>query len=587
MGRLRPQRARLLGGVGPVPVRCSSGSRPTCWLVGLGFAGVAPALAWNTAVSFVTNTNWQSYSGESTMGHLVQMAGLAVQNFVSAAVGIAVAVALVRGFARKRRPNARQLLGRPDPDRVRILLPIAGRRRDRVRRRRHDPELLTRHRRAPRSPARTQHITGGPVASQEVIKELGTNGGGFYNANSAHPFENPTTWTNWLEIFLLLVISFSLPRTFGRMVGDNRQGYAIVAVMAIMALGSVIVLNVAPGRAPRHGAAGGRRGDRGHRDPVRRAALGDLRHGDDADLDRRGRLVPRLVHRARRRRARCSNMMLGEVAPGGTGSGLYGMLILAVITVFVAGLMVGRTPEYLGKKIGAREMKFASLYFLTTPTLVLVGTGVAMALPRRTRRRCSTPARTGCPRCSTPSPRRQQQRLRVRRHHASTPTWYNTALGLAMLLGRFLPIVFVLGLAGSLARQQPVPASAGTLPTHRPLFVGMLVGVTLDRRRAHLPPRARARPARGRPALMTRPRDPRSQDSQTQSARSTRQPSRRRRRIGGGLLDPKQLWTSTAGRAAQAQPAHAVAQPGDVHRRDRLGLHHRARDRRSRPSSPG
>ncbi len=445
-------------------------------LLSLGFTNVPPALSWNTAVSFVTNTNWQAYSGESTMGHLVQMAGLAVQNFASAAVGIAVAIALVRGFARKMTDQ----LGNFWVDLVRIvirvLLPIAaisaivliaggaiqnfsaG----------HDVTTLA---------GATQHITGGPVASQEAIKELGTNGGGFYNANSAHPFENPSTWTNWLEIFLLLMISFSLPRTFGRMVGSNKQGYAIVSAMAIMAIGSVIVINVLQGL---HGgtvpqAVGAATEGTESRFGVLQSATFasattltstgavDSFHDSYTSL---GGGIP------------MANMMLGEVAPGGTGSGLYGILILAVITVFVAGLMVGRTPEFLGKKIGAREVKFASLYILTTPALVLIGTAAAMALPKERASMLNSGAH-GLSEVLYAFTSASNNNGSAFAGISANTTWYNTALGLAMLLGRFLPIVWVLGLAGSLSRQKPVPASTGTLSTYQPLFVGMLVAVTL------------------------------------------------------------------------------------------------------------
>jgi potassium-transporting ATPase potassium-binding subunit len=451
---------------------------------GTKFTGVGPALSWNTAVSFVTNTNWQAYSGESTMTYVTQMAGLAVQNFLSAAVGIAVAVALVRGFAHKLATNkdgstAQATLGNfwVDLTRItfRILLPIAvigaivliaGGAIQNF----HATDVNT-------IAGATQHITGGPVASQEVIKELGTNGGGFYNANSAHPFENPTTWTNWIQVFLLLVISFSLPRTFGKMVGSNKQGYAILSAMAIIAIGSVVVINLLQGF---HGGTVPQAvGAATEGTETRFGVLQSSTFASATTLTSTGAVdsfhdsytslgggVPIL------------NMMLGEVAPGGTGSGLYGILVLAVITVFVAGLMVGRTPEYLGKKLGAREMKFASLYLLTTPTLVLLGTGIAMA---------SAVARSSM---LNTGPHGLSEVLYAFTSAANNngsafagisvnTTFYNTALGLAMALGRFLPIVFVLGLAGSLARQKPVPESSGTLPTYRPLFVGMLVGVTL------------------------------------------------------------------------------------------------------------
>ncbi|MGA4683416.1 potassium-transporting ATPase subunit KdpA [Micromonospora sp. AB353] len=444
------------------------------WL-SLGFDPVVPHGAWNTAVSFVTNTNWQSYSGESTMGHLVQMAGLAVQNFVSAAVGIAVAVALVRGFARSRTGELGNFWVDLTRVTLRILLPIAvlgavalmlggvvqnlsgG----------TDVTTLT---------GGTQTVTGGPVASQEVIKELGTNGGGFYNVNSAHPFENPTAWTNWLEIFLILVIPFSLPRVFGRMVGQKRQGYAIVAVMAILALASITLTNVfeltGDGTVPQ--AVGAALEGKEVRFDVSNSATfaaattltstGAVNSFHDSYTALGGMMT-------------LGNMMLGEVAPGGVGAGLYGLLILAVITVFVAGLMVGRTPEYLGKKIGSREIKFASMYFLITPALVLTGTAAAFATGN-----ASTALNVGPHGLSEVlyafTSASNNNGSAFAGITVNTP-WWNTALGLCMLLGRFLPIIFVLALAGSLARQQPTPASEGTLPTHRPLFVGMVVGVTV------------------------------------------------------------------------------------------------------------
>ena len=435
-----------------------------------------PDLAFNTAISFVTNTNWQAYSGETAMSHLAQMTGLAVQNFLSAAVGMAVAIALVRGFARKRTDQ----LGNFWVDLVRgcsrILLPIAfvaavvfvaggmiqnfhtG----------TDVTGLAGH---------GQTITGGPVASQEAIKELGTNGGGFYNANSAHPFENPTGWTNWVEILLILAIPFSLPRTFGRLVGDKRQGYAIVAVMAVLFVGSLAV-----NAGFQHAHAG-----------TVPTAVGAAAEGTETRFG-----IPQSALFSTATTATSTgavdsfhdsytaiggatllfNMMLGEVAPGGVGSGLYGILVLAVVTVFVAGLMIGRTPEYLGKKIGAREIKMASLYLLTTPALVLIGTGTAMALPGE---------RAGM---LNSGPHGLSEVLYAFTSAANNngsafagitvaTTWYDTALGLAMLFGRFLPVLFVLALAGSLARQQPTPVSAGTLPTHRPQFSGLLTGVTV------------------------------------------------------------------------------------------------------------
>jgi potassium-transporting ATPase potassium-binding subunit len=444
------------------------------WL-SLGFPAVPTHIAWNTAVSFATNTNWQAYSGESTMGHLVQMAGLAVQNFVSAAVGIAVAVALMRGFTSRRNNTLGNFWVDLTRITVRVLLPIcvvativfvvAGM-----------VQNLSGGTDATTLAGATQHITGGPVASQEAIKELGTNGGGFYNVNSAHPFENPTTWTNWLEIFLLLLIPFSLPRVFGRMVGQNRQGYAIVAVMAVLAIAS-IALTVGfevhgGGTVPQ--AVGAAMEGKDVRFGVPDSATfasattltstGAVDSFHDSYTSFGGMMT-------------IADMMLGEVAPGGVGSGLYGLLVLAVITVFVAGLMVGRTPEYLGKKIGAREMKLASLYFLITPAIVLIGTAAAFATGNN-----STALNVGPHGLSEVlyafTSAGNNNGSAFAGITVNTP-WWDTALGLAMLIGRFLPIVLVLALAGSLATQRATPESEGTLPTHRPLFVGMVVGVTV------------------------------------------------------------------------------------------------------------
>ncbi len=433
--------------------------------------------AFNTAASFVTNTNWQSYSGESALGYLAQMGGLAVQNFVSAAVGIAVAVTLVRGFSRHRVDR----LGNFWVDMIRIclriLLPVsivfavlfigAG-----MVQNFHAYADVT----GPGGAAQT--LTGGPVASQEAIKEFGTNGGGFYNANSAHPFENPTVWTNWLEIFLLLAISFSLPRTFGTMINDRRQGRAIVAVMAIIATGSAALNLLA--QLAHHGTVATAVGAASEGVETRFGVADSSIFSTATTLTSTGAVDS--AHDSYTSLAGATNllnMMLGEIAPGGTGSGLYGILILAVITVFVAGLMVGRTPEYLGKKLGGRELKFASLYLLTTPALALAGTALAMALPGE---------RAGM---LNSGPHGLSEVLYAFTSAANNngsayagitvnTVWYNTVLGVVMLLGRFLPMIFVLGLAGSLARQKQVPASAeGTLPTHRLLFVGLLTGVTL------------------------------------------------------------------------------------------------------------
>jgi len=437
---------------------------------------MSAAQSFNTAASFVTNTNWQSYSGESALGYAVQMAGLAVQNFVSAAVGIGVAIALVRGFARRSTDRLGNFWVDLTRISLRVLLPIslvfavifvgAGM----IQNLHHYSDLAT-------VTGGHQTLTGGPVASQEAIKELGTNGGGFYNANSAHPFENPTTWTNWLEIFLLLCISFSLPRTFGKLVGDKRQGYAIVAVMALLAVLS-LGLNFAAQTA-HHGTVPSAVGSATEGTETRFGVPDSAVFATGTTLTSTGAVDS--FHDSYTSLAGATlllNMMLGEVAPGGTGSGLYGMLILAVLSVFIAGLMVGRTPEYLGKKLGAREMKFASLYILTTPAIVLVGTALAMALPGE-RAAMLNSGPHGLSEVLYAFTSAANNNGSAFAGISVNTTWYNTALGLAMLLGRFLPIVFVLGLAGSLARQQPVPASAGTLPTHRLQFVGLLTGVAV------------------------------------------------------------------------------------------------------------
>lgn len=442
----------------------------------LGKDAVPSALAWNTAVSFVTNTNWQNYGGESTMGHLVQMAGLAVQNFTSAAVGIAVAVALVRGFARSRTDR----LGNFWVDLVRIclrvLLPLsvvaailliaAGAVQSL-----HgftDVTTLT---------GGQQSIPGGPVASQEAIKELGTNGGGFFNANSAHPFENPTAWTNWIELFLILLIPFSLPRAFGVMIGDRRQGYAVVAVMSLFWVVSVAALWSA--EATSRPAAVVAAGAAMEGKEVRFGVPGSAVFAASTTLTSTGAVNSfHDSYTPLGGGVTLANMMTGEVAPGGVGSGLYGMLVLAVISVFVGGLMVGRTPEYLRKKIGAREMKLASLYILTTPTLVLAGAALSVAMPgpRSARTNDGPHGLTEILYAFTSMGNNNGSAFAGL---GTNTDWYNLSGGLVMLLARFVPIVFVLAMAGSLARQHHVPVTDGTLPTHRPLFVGLLTGVVV------------------------------------------------------------------------------------------------------------
>lgn len=447
----------------------------------LGLPAVPQGLAFNTAASFVTNTNWQSYSPEVTLGYTVQLVGLAVQNFVSAAVGLAVVVALIRGLARRRSGTLGNFWVDLTRGTVRILLPlsvlaalvlIAGG----VIQNFHGFTDVT------TLAGGTQTIPGGPVASQEAIKMLGTNGGGFFNANSAHPFENPTAATDLFQVVLMLAIPFALPRTFGKMVGDHRQGYAILAAMATLFLVSVTVLTLleahGSGTAPQ--AAGGAMEGKEQRFGVAASALfgaastltstGAVNSMHDS-FTALGGMVPMV------------NMMLGEVAPGGVGSGLYGMLVLAILAVFIGGLLVGRTPEYLGKKLGPREIKLASLYILVTPTLVLAGTALSFAIPAVRADVESTsiwnPGLHGFSEVLYAFTSAANNNGSAFAGLTANTPWLNSSLGVVMLLGRFLPIVFVLALAGSLAAQDKVPATAGTMPTHRPQFVGLLVGVTV------------------------------------------------------------------------------------------------------------
>jgi K+-transporting ATPase ATPase A chain len=438
---------------------------------------MTPALAWNTAVSFVTNTNWQAYSGESTQGHLVQMAGLAAQNFVSAAVGMAVATAFVRGLARRSTGELGNFWVDLVRGTIRILLPlsviaaiilIAGGAIQNFHL--HDQIVNT-------LAGGQQTIPGGPVASQEAIKELGTNGGGFFNVNSAHPFENPNAWTNWVEIFLLTCIAFSLPRTFGRMVESKKQGYAIVAAMGLIAAVSVSLMMLF--QLQHHGTVPTAIGSSMEGVEQRFGVADSAVFADATTLTSTGAVNSfHDSYTSLGGMITLFNMQLGEVAPGGTGSGLYGMLVLAIITVFVAGLMVGRTPEYLGKKITPREIKLAATYFLITPLIVLTGTAVAMALPGQ-RAGMLNSGPHGLSEVLYAFTSAGNNNGSAFAGITVNTDWYNTALGMAMVFGRFLPIIFVLALAGSLAKQGKTPESIGTLPTHRPQFVGMLASVTL------------------------------------------------------------------------------------------------------------
>ena len=447
----------------------------------LGFPAIPEGLSFNTAASFVTNTDWQSYSPDVTMGYTVQLAGLAVQNFVSAAVGIAIAIALVRGFARRTSGTIGNFWVDLTRSILRLLLPIAfvsaivliigG-----VIQNFNDFSPIT------GVDGAAQSLPGGPTASQIAIKMLGTNGGGFFNANSAHPFENPTPWTNAFEIVLMLAIPFALPRTFGQMVGDKRQGNVIVAVMASMfavSLTALTLFETLTGGAATRLAGAAMEGKE-----QRFGIWGSTLFATSSTLTSTGAVNS--LHDSFTPLGGMMtmfNMMLGEIAPGGVGSGLYGMLILAIVTVFIAGLLVGRTPEYLGKKIGPREIKLASIYILITPTIVLTGTALSFAIPAVNADVLTTsifnPGLHGLSEVLYAFTSAANNNGSAFAGLTANTPWFNTTLGVAMLFGRFLPIVFVLALAGSLAAQDKVPATSGTLPTHRLQFVGLLIGVSI------------------------------------------------------------------------------------------------------------
>jgi potassium-transporting ATPase potassium-binding subunit len=440
---------------------------------------VPPDTAWNTAASFVTNTNWQNYAGESTMGYVVQMTGLTVQQFMSAAVGLVVAIAMIRGFTRSRTDKLGNFYVDVTRASIRLLIPLAI----------VGGLFLIANGAIENFHAYTtyttlsgahQTIPGGPVGSMEVIKDMGNNGGGFFNTNSAHPFENPNPLTNWFEIFILLLIPFATPRTFGKMVKDNKQGYALVAVMAIiwlLAVGGISFfeshygLGGATAAHLAHGATEGvetRFGTSGcslFAASTTVTSTGAVNCFHDSLTPFGGGIA-------------LFDIALGEIAPGGIGAGMYGILILAVVTVFVAGLMVGRTPEYIGKKIRPVEMKYAALYFLTLPVVILTAAGLSIG------------THAGQAAIFNPGPHGLTEVVYAFASMAnnngsafaglgSSAIWYQTVGGFVMLFGRFGPEIFALGLAGSLARQQPVPASAGTLSTKTPLFVGMVIAVVL------------------------------------------------------------------------------------------------------------
>ena len=438
-----------------------------------GFAGVAPDLAFNTSVSFLTNTNWQNYAGETTMSHLTQMLGLTVHNFLSAATGLAMAFALVRGFTRSGATTVGNFWVDMTRVTLHLLLPLSlifalvlialG-----------VPQTFQGAVDATTLEGAKQTLSLGPVASQEAIKQIGTNGGGFFNANSAHPFENPSAWSNLLQIAALLLIPVATVFAFGRMVGDAKQARVILAAMAVFFLGGVALVYAAEAYGnPILGLAGGNMEGKEIRFGQPMSALyavattgtstGAVNAMHDS-LTPLGGLAPMF------------NLLAGCIWPGGVGAGLYGFLIVALVAVFVAGLMVGRTPEYLGKKIEAREMKLAMLSVLIYPFIVLGFTAVSLML------------KTGLDSLGNNGPHGLSETLYAYASAAANngsafaglngnTLWFNTTLGVAMLLGRFAYVAPVLALAGALAAKRKAPASAGTFPTDGALFAGLLVGV--------------------------------------------------------------------------------------------------------------
>ena len=448
-----------------------------------GFGAVTPDSAFNTAVSFVTNTNWQGYGGESTLSHLPQMLALTVQNFLSAASGLAVAAALVRGFARHASPSVGNVWADLLRSTLWILLPLslafalalAGL---------GVVQTLAADRALQTLEGAPQSIALGPVASQLAIKMLGTNGGGFFNANSAHPFENPSAISNALQMLAMLLIPAALCFVFGRMVGDRRQGFALLAAMALVFAAAVVAATTAeqqgnPLLAPlgvdqQAGAAqpGGNLEGKELRFGVNASALFaaittaascgavNAMHDSFTPL---GGAVPLLL------------MQLGEVIFGGVGSGLYGMLIFAIMAVFIAGLMIGRTPEYLGKKIEAHEMKMVALAILVTPLLVLLGSAAAL-LAEAGRAAIANPGPHGFSEVLYALSSAANNNGSAFAGLAADTPFYNLLLAVAMWFGRFAVIVPVLAIAGSLAAKKRSAATEGTLPTHGPLFVVLLVG---------------------------------------------------------------------------------------------------------------
>lgn len=438
----------------------------------LGSEGMGVTTALNTAVSFVTNTNWQSYAGEIGATPIVQTMGLTVQNFVSAAVGMAVAVALTRAIARRSAHGIGNFWVDLVRGSVRVLLPIAAvgavvLMAGGVVQNLTAPETIL------AAAGGEQVIRGGLVASQEVIKELGTNGGGYFNANSAHPFENPNAFTNLFEIFLILLIPFAVTRTYGLMVGDRRQGWALLGFAGVLWAAGVVATTASELSAS--GVLDGSLEGKEQRFGLWASTLfaasttgtstGAVNSIHESYSPLGGGTV-------------LANMLLGEISPGGVGSGLYGILVVAIIAVFIAGLMVGRTPEFLGKTIGRREITCAALYILVMPLLVLAFTGLSLVLDGpKSRMLASGPH--GLTEVMYAFASAANNNGSAFAGLTADNPWYNLTLAACMFLGRFVPMLLVLRLAGLLVEQHPRPATVGTMPTHTPLFVGLLTGVAL------------------------------------------------------------------------------------------------------------
>jgi K+-transporting ATPase ATPase A chain len=449
-------------------------------------ANLPAPLSFNTAVSFLTNTNWQNYAGEDTMAQFTQMAGLVVQNFVSAAAGIAVAVALMRGLTRKRSNTLGNFWADLTRIVIRVLIPIAAIAAiiliaQGAEQNLHATHMIT------TVAGQSQGIPGGPVGSQETIKQLGTNGGGFFNANAGHPFESPTGLTNMLLNWLLLSIPFALGWTFGKMAKDRKQGYAVLGamgglfligallVMPFEANGNIHITQAHVSQAITATSPGGNmEGKEIRNGPILSAlfnssststSTGSINSANDSYTPLGGGVI-------------LFNMMLGEISPGGTGSGLYGMLIMAMLAVFIAGLMVGRTPEYLGKKIQAKEMKLVVLYLLMVPFVILTFTAISVVM-HSSLASIYNPGPHGLSEVTYAFTSASNNNGSAFAGLNGNTDWYNTTLGICMLVGRFALMVPVLAIAGSLARKQRVPASSGTFPTGTPIFALMLAGIAV------------------------------------------------------------------------------------------------------------